>query len=139
MCYVKRATSPSTENTFTDIDYIFPSGSMNMSWAGEFMPSLGTDMPSPVSESQSEPKRKAEVSDELALKRKKNKEAAARSRERKLNKLLELEAQVKVLENEKTVLSLQLAISESEKNAALLREEEYKTRIQKLEEYLYKN
>jgi hypothetical protein len=139
MCYVKRATSPSTEHTFTDIDYIFPSDSMNMSWAGEFMPDPSSDMPSPVSESHSEPKRKAQVSDELAIKRQKNKEAAARSRERKLTKLLELEAQVKVLESEKTILSLQLAISESEKNASLLREEEYKNRIQKLEEYLYKN
>lgn len=141
MCYVKRPASPSTVSSFQvptqeSIDYVFPDPCITqMTWPVE------TYIPSPVSSSElSDLKRKPEsgLPVDLIVKRQKNKEAAARSRERKLNKLLELETQVKALENEKSILSLQLAISESEKKAALFREEEYKNRIQRLEEYLYK-
>lgn len=143
MCYVKRPASPSTVSSFQvptqeSINYAFPDPCITqMAWQVENF------IPTPVSNpelSDLERKRKQDsgISVDLVVKRQKNKEAAARSREKKLNKLLELESQVKALENEKTILSLQLAISESEKKAALFREEEYKNRIQRLEEYLYK-
>ncbi len=81
-----------------------------------------------------------EISDKSTLetlKKVKNREAAARSRAKKLNKLLKLENTIKSLESENSSLSLQLAISESEKNASLSREEEYKRRIDKLELLLF--
>ena len=137
MCYVKRAVSPSTQvfPIQESCDYVFPDACMTseISWPEP------TFIPSPISNPDFESsKRKSSVPLDLAVKRQRNKEAAARSREKKLNRLMELEAQVKILEDEKSLLSLQLAISESEKKSALIREEEYKSRIQKLEEYLYK-
>ena len=156
MCYVKRAPSPPSAQIFPIQDtlqdacgYVFPETCMTsqISWPElAFLPSpisnsevesMKSEISFPMCNSEESLKRKSSTTD-LAVKRQKNKEAAARSREKKLNRLLELETQVKILEEEKSVLSLQLAISESEKKAALIREEEYKIRILKLEEYLYK-
>ena len=137
MCFSKKAISPSTITNFPHEsnlkDFSETCITSQITWP------IVDIMPSPSSiDFEQSLQRKNGVSQNLTLKRLKNKEAAARSREKKMNKILELESKVKILEDEKSVLTLQLAILDSEKKASESREEEYKNRIFKLEEYLYK-
>ncbi|KAI8064645.1 hypothetical protein BC940DRAFT_348540 [Gongronella butleri] len=72
--------------------------------------------------------------DEDTLKRRKNTHAARKSRLKKLLHIEHLENQIKELQSENAQLVLNNALLESEKKSMAAREQEYKKRIQYLEE-----
>ncbi|KAJ3207543.1 hypothetical protein HK099_000249, partial [Clydaea vesicula] len=72
----------------------------------------------------------------VIIKRQKNTEAARRSRSKKAELLGTLETQVKDLESKKSILVVQLAVLENEKEFWISREAELAERVRKLEHNL---
>ncbi|ORZ08892.1 hypothetical protein BCR42DRAFT_396450 [Absidia repens] len=82
---------------------------------------------------------KMELLDPLALKRQKNTDAARRSRQRKVMKMEGLESRVNELEKDNQQLLLKVAVAESERDAAKVKEAKQREKVAALEAQLAKS
>ncbi|ORY47656.1 hypothetical protein BCR33DRAFT_76031 [Rhizoclosmatium globosum] len=92
-------------------------------------------IPSPTMEKECSKKRRAPVQelDEAATKRARNTEAARKSRARKAAKVEDLEHKVDVLESDKSVLTVRIAVLENDAASFNQREQDLKRRVALLE------